>query len=182
MKELLNIVNEEDEIIGTESRERIHQEGLLHREIHVYFITPKKELIFQCRAKNKDTFPGLLDATVGGHVELGDSYEKTAIKETEEETRVKINSEDLILIKKNKGYDKDSVTGKINYAFQNRYLYVFKGQSEDLKVEEGKALGFEFWPLEKLSSLDETEKKKFIPGILSFAINELTEFIKNFNL
>lgn len=182
MKESLNIVNEEDEVIGIESREKIHQEGLLHREIHVYFITPKKELIFQCRAKNKDTFPGLLDATVGGHVEIGDSYEKTAVKETREETGIEINPEDLILIKKNKGYGKDLATGKINYAFQNRYLYVFKGQAEDLKVEEGKALGFEFWPLEKLLLLDEGERKKFIPGILNFAVNELAEFIKNFKL
>ena len=65
----LNIVDENDQIIGEDTRENIHRKGLLHREIHVWFYTPKSEIVFQHRAKNKDTFPDLLDATVGGHVE-----------------------------------------------------------------------------------------------------------------
>lgn len=94
MAEYLNIVNENDEIIGQETRENIHKQGLLHHEVHVHFITPNKEIIFQHRAKDKDFYPDLLDATVGGHVEIGDTYEKTAIKETREETGLIINEED----------------------------------------------------------------------------------------
>lgn len=84
MENILDIVDENDQIIGQATRDKIHRQGLLHREIHVYFITPQQEIIFQHRAKDKETFPDLLDATVGGHVEIGDSYELTAIKETEE--------------------------------------------------------------------------------------------------
>ena len=69
--ELLEIINEHDEVIGLETRGKIHQDGLLHREIHVWFITPNGEIIFQHRAKDKDTYPDKLDATVGGHVEPG---------------------------------------------------------------------------------------------------------------
>ena len=117
MAEFLNIVSEDDEIIVPGTRERIHKEGLLHQEVHIYFVTPKKEIIFQHRAKDKDTFPDLLDATVGGHVEIGQSYEETAIKESEEETGVKIDKNDLIFINKFKKHSKDDVTAKINYAF-----------------------------------------------------------------
>lgn len=60
-------------------RENIHNQGLLHREIHVWFYTPKGEIIFQHRAKDKDTYPDLLDATVGGHVEINSDYENTAL-------------------------------------------------------------------------------------------------------
>lgn len=31
-EELLNVVDEQGNIIGTETREKIHKEGLLHRE------------------------------------------------------------------------------------------------------------------------------------------------------
>lgn len=117
MKELLNIVDEEDKVIGQAPREEIHKNGLLHREIHVYFITPNQELIFQHRAKDKETFPDLLDATVGGHVEIGHSYEETAIKEAEEETGVKINLSDLIPINKIRKSGVDKITGKINNVF-----------------------------------------------------------------
>lgn len=177
MKEILNIVNENDEIIGEETRENIHKNGLLHREIHVYFITPKKEIIFQHRAKDKDTYPDLLDATVGGHVEMGDSYEQTAIKESEEETGVKIKPSDLILINKVRKYSEDQATNKINNVFGVRYFYVYKGDAKDLKIETGKALGFEVWSLDKLLNLSDEEKAKFIPYILNCATTELPDVI-----
>lgn len=182
MEEFLNIVSEDDEIIGPETRKNIHKEGLLHQEIHVYFITPKKEIIFQHRAKNKDTFPDLLDATVGGHVEIGQTYEETAIKETEEETGVKIDRSNLIFIDKIKNFSRDEATGKINSAFQSKYLYVYFGEVKDLKIEAGKAIGFEAWPIDKLANLTAADRKKFIPHVLDFALGELTEFINNLKL
>ncbi|EKD96007.1 MAG: Dimethyladenosine transferase, partial [uncultured bacterium] len=96
---ILDIVDENENIIGEDSRENIHKKGLLHREIHVWFYTPKDEIIFQLRGKDKVTRPDLLDATVGGHVELGDSYEDTAIKEVYEETGVKLTSTDRYPLK-----------------------------------------------------------------------------------
>jgi len=178
----LNIVDENDNIIGIETRENIHKLGLLHREVHVYFLTPKKEIIFQHRAKDKDTFPDKLDATVGGHVEFVDSYEQTAIKETEEETGIKIKVDDLIFINKIKKWSKDEATGRINNCFNSRYLYIYKGDIEDLKIEKNKALGFEIFSIDKLLNLSDEEKARFIPYILYFSTGELTEFIKNNNL
>ena len=75
----LNIIDEQENIIGEETRENIHNQGLLHREVHVWFYTPKGEIIFQHREKDKDTYPDLLDATVGGHVEISLDYENTAL-------------------------------------------------------------------------------------------------------
>src|ERR1035437_3863166 len=97
-KGLLDIINENDVVIGQDTRENVHKKGLLHREIHVWFITPDGQMIFQHRAKDKDTYPDLLDATVGGHVEPGATYEETAIKEMEEETGLKAEKEDLHIL------------------------------------------------------------------------------------
>jgi isopentenyldiphosphate isomerase len=181
MKEILNIVDENDAIIGEETRENIHKHGLLHREIHVYFISPKKEIIFQHRAKDKDLYPDLLDATVGGHVEPGDSYEETALKETEEETGIKIKFSDLIPINKIKICFTDKATNKINNIFNTRYAYIYRGNIKDLKIEPGKALGFEVWPLDKLLNLTAEEKARFIPYVFSFVTKELPNFIEEIN-
>jgi len=94
----LNIVDEDGKIIGVETRENIHNQGLLHREIHVWFYTPKGEIIFQHREKDKDTYPDLLDATVGGHVEIGFDYENTALQELSEETGIKAEKNNLTFI------------------------------------------------------------------------------------
>lgn len=162
-EEKLDIVNEQDEIIGQDTRENIHKLGLLHREIHIWFVTPDGNIIFQHRAKDKDTYPDLLDATVGGHVDLGMTYEETAVKELLEETGLNANIEDLHVLKKMRSRSVDSLTNKINNVFRLQYAYIFNGDIADLKIENGKALGFESWPIEKMFTLSENEKKRFIP-------------------
>ena len=84
----LSIIDESGKIIGERTREEIHTKGLLHKEIHVWLYTPKGEIIFQHREKDKDTYPNLLDATVGGHVEIGEDYDHAALKELQEETGI----------------------------------------------------------------------------------------------
>lgn len=163
----LNIINEHDEIIGEATRETIHKQGLLHREVHVWFYTPKSEIIFQHRAKDKDTYPDLLDATVGGHVEIGDDYEQTALKEMEEETGVNASKDDLVFIQTTQRKTHDQITGKINNVIRAIYAYCYTGKLDDLKIEQGKAIGFEVWPLEKLFNISEDNAKHFIDTVLS---------------
>ena len=159
----LNIVNEKGEVIGEDSRENIHKQGLLHAEIHVWFYTPNGELVFQHRSKNKDTFPDLLDATVGGHVEIGDSLEETAVKEVEEETGVNIEDVDLVYIATTKTKSFDEVTEMTNYALRKVFAFRFEDDLNELRLEEGKSLGFELWPIDSLLDPDFEHKGRFIP-------------------
>ncbi len=178
-KQILNVVNDQDEIIGTDSRENIHQKGLLHREISVWFFTPKGEIIFQHRSKNKDTYPDVLDVTVGGHVEIGDSYEETALKEALEETGLKLKKEDLIYIDKIRKESHDKGTGMINNAIKSVFAYKFLGNISDLKTEEGESLGFEVYKIDDLlNNTDEAFQAKFIPGIFKPQTFEIFDKIK----
>ena len=170
-KDLLDIVDDNDVIIGQDTRENVHKKGLLHREIHLWFITPDRKIIFQHRAKDKDTYPGLLDATAGGHVDLGSTYDEAAIKELREETGIKADIGDLHFICVARGSVKDSLTGTINNALRAQYVYLFKGDIDDLAVEVGKAVGFETWPIEKLFRLSEADRKRFIAFNLDNGLN-----------
>src|SRR3989344_4431712 len=164
---ILNVVDEAGNIIGQDTRENIHKKGLLHREVHVWFYTPKGEIIFQLRGKNKDTFPDLLDATVGGHVELGNSYEETAIKEVFEETGIKLTNDNLRFVTKLRKRAKDSITGMTNNVIRVVYAFKYGGKVEDLKVEGKVAQGFEAWSIDKLiNGLSNNEKKRFISSML----------------
>lgn len=168
MANLLNIVNEDDEVIGQEERAVIHRDGRLHREVHVYFITPDGGLILQHRAKDKDMYPDMLDATVGGHVEIGQSYTEAAIAEASEETGQVITKDDLIDIGKKRQSSVDKVTGKNNNVFKYYFAYVFRGEVGDLQIESGKAIGFEKWPLPRFKDLPDNESKLFVPSTLRF--------------
>ncbi len=164
--EMLEVIDENDNVVGLETRAKIHQDGLFHREIHIWFITPKGEIIFQHRAKNKDTYPDKLDATVGGHVEPNMSYEETAVKECKEETGIDINLKKLIFLTKIKSKSFDGAAGLTNNTIRSQYAYLYEGLINNLQVEDGKAEGFEVWKINDLPHLSETDKNKFIPLFL----------------
>jgi len=165
-KEKLNIVDEKDNIIGEDTRENIHKKGLLRREVHVWLYNNEGGVLFQKRALNKDTFPGLLDASIGGHVELNETYEEAAIKEAKEETDIMIDNNKLIKIIKTKSKSYDKITNTTNNVFRIVYAYKFNGVIKDIKREQGKAIKFEFWSINKIINLSPKETNKFIPSIL----------------
>lgn len=182
----LNIVDKDGAILGEEFRDVIHRDGLLHREVHVWLYTPNKELIFQHRAKDKDTFPDLLDATVGGHVEIGDDWVTTALKELQEETGVHTEEDNLVFIDEIHSKTHDTITGLINNTLRRVYALEYNEGVENLVVEEGESFGFEAWDLDKLTELSSDERKRFIPQIFDelnmpiiFKIKRLAESARN---
>lgn len=167
MKEdMLEVIDENDTIVDLKTRKEVHQKGLLHREIHIWFMTPDKEIIFQHRAKDKDTYPDKLDATVGGHVDPGMTYDETAFKEAKEETGIDIDPTKLKFIGKLFKKTFDEATRLTNNAIRSQYVYLFKGNINDLKIETDKALGFEAWKIDSLYNLSPEDKQKFIPIVL----------------
>ena len=146
----LDVVDEEDKIIGKALRSEIHAVGLRHREVHVWCITPSGGVVFQRRAANKETFPNLLDATVGGHVELGMSYEDAALMEMREETGISVPFDQLHFIGKKKSDAFDTVTQRHNKCFRVTYGFVLNTPVESLKIEDGQATGFVAVPVQDI--------------------------------
>ncbi len=171
--EMLEVIDENDNVIGLETRAKIHQDGLLHREIHIWFLTPEGEIIFQHRAKDKDTYPDKLDATVGGHVEPKMSYEETAVKECKEETGIDIDNSKLLFLTKLRKKSFDEVTKLTNNTIRSQYAYLYEGPISDLQIEKGSGEGFEAWKIDDLTNLSETDKNKFIRLILREDMIEL---------
>ncbi len=84
-EEYLDIVDENDQVIGKDTRDNVHKNFQIHRGIHVLVINSKREILIQKRSTNKSYYPGYYDASVGAQVQSGESYEDTAKRETQEE-------------------------------------------------------------------------------------------------
>lgn len=175
--EMLEVVDENGEVIGLEDRKVIHEKGLLHKEVHIIFVTPQKEIIFQHREKDKASWPDSLDATAGGHVEPGEDVLLAATREASEETGLNISSADLVdagIIRSNIYEPKTGVT---NNVVRSCYGYLFTGKLEDLKIEAGKVIGFVKYKYGDLNNLSEEEKQKFIPERLEKSYMEMYQKI-----
>ena len=86
MNELLDIVNEQDKVIDQKYRSEIYEKKLsCFRVINVFLVNNKKQVWIPRRTKHKKLFPLCLDASVGGHVKAGESYEQAFSRELKEE-------------------------------------------------------------------------------------------------
>jgi len=55
MEELFDIVDDEDQVIGLETRSTAHRLGLQHRGAHVFLFTPDGKLLVQKRSADRFT-------------------------------------------------------------------------------------------------------------------------------
>ena len=168
-EEIFDIVNDADEVTGTAPRSVAHRQGLRHRAIHVLFVTPDGNAILQRRSMSKDTYPGWLTVTVGGHVSSGGSYEATAVTEIFEETGLRLPIESLVPVSKLRCEYIDPITGAHDNEFMMVYGHVFRGKLSDLKIEPGEGTGFDLFPLARLMAMTEEERatEKIVPILSS---------------
>lgn len=89
-QELLDVVNEDDEIVGVKTRGEIHAQGLMHRSVHILVFNKKHDLFIQKRSMSKDNQPGLWDSSAAGHVDSGEDYHGCAIRELGEELGITV--------------------------------------------------------------------------------------------
>ncbi|PIR68072.1 hypothetical protein COU49_02745 [Candidatus Nomurabacteria bacterium CG10_big_fil_rev_8_21_14_0_10_35_16] len=174
--DLIDVVNEQDEVISSNARKKIHKLGLLHREIHVWFFDENKNIFFQKRGLLKNS-PGLLDASVGGHVDSGEFYEEAAVREIKEEVGIKITQQDLFLLKKFKGFYQHN-NKKNNFI---RSIFIYKIPVTELKAQESsdKNGGFEKISLKDLSKIIKTTNFKFLKFILEDEIPIVLDYLNS---
>ena len=88
--EIFDIVNERDEVIGQARRQEVHARGLWHRAIHVLVFNARGEVFLQKRSMLKDTAKGKWDSSTSGHVDRGETYDATAVRELREEIGLQV--------------------------------------------------------------------------------------------
>lgn len=97
--EHLDIVNDNDEVVGTASHKEIYEKFLPHRIVHVLLFNDKGEMALQLRSRNKYFFPHFWSTSVGGHVQASETYEHAALREFREELGT---STDIAFLGKNR--------------------------------------------------------------------------------
>jgi len=147
--EYLDIVDEKDRTIGKDTRENIHKKNLIHRGVHVFVLNNKGEILVQKRARDKDYLPGFYDASVGGQVLSGESYEQAAEREIKEELGLNFTN-----LKKVSDYHSYSERQK-----ENRRLFIVKAEGP-FKIDKTEIESVKFWLPDQI----QTEIGKFTPG------------------
>ena len=88
--EWFDVVNDRDEVIGRERRAVVHATGLWHRAVHILVFNDVGQVFLQKRSMCKDMSPGLWDSSCSGHVDAGETYDKSAQRELDEELGISL--------------------------------------------------------------------------------------------
>ncbi|GAA3378203.1 NUDIX domain-containing protein [Streptomyces sannanensis] len=86
--EILDIVDENDRVIGQAPRGEAYAKGLRHRCVFILARDAEGRVFIHRRTPTKLVFPSMYDMFVGGVVGAGESYGEAALREAEEELGV----------------------------------------------------------------------------------------------
>lgn len=103
-------------VIGRGTRADIHQQGLLHRAVHILVKNGAGQFFVQLRSQTKDNNPGLWDSSAAGHVNSGETYIDCAVRELSEELGIQAASADFQSI------GQRPATKSNGFEFQTIYL------------------------------------------------------------
>jgi len=88
--EMVEIVDKDDNVIGTMERREAHAKGKRYRIVHVILINDDDTILVQWRKSTKPESPRTFTASAAGAVDVGESYADAAVRELKEELGVKL--------------------------------------------------------------------------------------------
>ena len=150
MFEILDLIDENENIVGKTTKDNAMKKLLLHRVVSAFVFNSKREIFVHKRTMSKNIYPGMYDMTCGGAVQTGESCKKAAKRELKEEVGIKdANIEFLFKIRFENNEDNVLI-----YVYKTIYDGKLVFQKEE--VESG-----EFMTISNLKKV--LKNKKFCP-------------------
>ena len=97
-EEIVDLVDEENRVIGSTTRREVRARNLLHRGVGILCRNSSGEIYVHRRTTTKDIFPGMYDMLVGGVVGASESYEAAATREIAEELGIEGPEPELLFL------------------------------------------------------------------------------------
>ncbi len=132
------IVDENDVVIGAETRKIARQQGLRHRIVRIFISNAAGQILLQQRSLKLTDNPGKWDQSAGGHVDEGEDYQTAAIREVQEELGVTLV--DLKMV--GKIYIERPANDDFLRRFQTIYVAQYDGPLHPDKKEVAKVQWF----------------------------------------
>ena len=133
-------------------RSAVHRLGYWHATFHAFLVFDDPNRgptgLFQWRARSKDHFPGLLDATVTGHLAAGETV-GDGVREIREETGLVVSYDALIPLRRRYSPFDDPISGRRDYEIQHAHLWRRPTCPEELSTPPREVEGWVAMALEE---------------------------------
>lgn len=154
MDEMMDVVNDNDEVVGKASKKEIYQRNLMHRIVQVLVFNSKGEIFLQKRANTVVYKPGYYTGSACGHVISGETYFQAAKRELEEELGIKAE------LKEEFKFVFDDIELKIR-----KMVVVFSCKCENVEIRPEEVGGGRFFSAEEIKKMIKNGEKIHIEFI-----------------
>jgi 16S rRNA (adenine1518-N6/adenine1519-N6)-dimethyltransferase len=152
----LEIVDENDKVIGKASLDEIYRRKLIHRVAMIVVREPAGKILLQRRSAKVFTNPNRWDVSAAGHVDAGESYNQAAIRELHEELGVS----NVELAEAAYYFSDTTLDGKHQKRFVKIYTVTLPADTT-FSIEPSEVSEVRWFSLEELSRLFEQQPHEF---------------------
>jgi isopentenyldiphosphate isomerase len=157
------VVDENDNETGFEMLSTVWEQGIYHRIVSVFINDFDGNMLLQLRGPNVKVFPNCWDQAAGGHVDKGNTYEQTALKETMEELGIEVGGLEFTELGTHRTNAQEN--GHLVNQFERAYL-VKMSRDTVLKPQDDEVSKLQWFTPAELKSQKDQDPKKFTPGLL----------------
>jgi isopentenyldiphosphate isomerase len=140
--ELLDIYDESLAPLGVKPRPDVHRDGDWHRVFHCWVVSRDRDgagwVVMQRRGADKDTFPNLIDVSVGGHYAAGETI-RDGVREIREELGLEVSYGDLIPV--GRRVSAARYLGLIDREVADVFMYETGVDLDDLRPDPSEVAG-----------------------------------------
>lgn len=156
--EKIILVDEHDQVIGSEEKMKVHENGgKLHRAFSIFIFNNKSEMLIQLRSVKKYHFGGLWTNACCSHPNEGENLEEAVIRKLNQEFGFTTNLKELFSFTY-KATDKNS--GLTEHEFDHVFIGEFNGVPQPNPEEID---NFKWISIQDLENEIETHPENFTP-------------------
>lgn len=158
-KEFLDVIDEENNVLGKEPRSKVHRKGLKHRGVYVLIFNSKDKIFIQKRSEKKKIAPLKWDLSLGEHPKSEETIRKAAKRGAKEELNIELKNLKLI----------DRVNYYHNYGklIDNELEFIFTSEFKgEIEFKDHEVCKGRWITVEKLNNEMDKNPDKFTPSAL----------------
>lgn len=115
----------------------VHREGLRHRTAHVWIVDEAGNVLLQKRSASMRFYPNHWDATVGGHIDSGETSREAALREMREEVGLYVSESALVPIGSFAGHMRNEDESHIENELIDVFVVRLDVRPSDLSIDAG---------------------------------------------
>ncbi len=133
----VDVINSDNQDVGyKQPLDLANKKGLWHRSVHAMVRLHDGRYVIEKRSNKIIFAPGLLDITVGGGIDAGETPEQAIIREIKEEIGVKIRPDQLKLLNVTEGSRYHPKYRRYSRGFSYNYFVRLEPNQEGLKAQQ----------------------------------------------